>query len=102
MSESCSLKGITEARANTYRIETRLVPAFGHSSDVLLEAEDLSDGQAWLKVQNQIHHLIEANRKIQAIKLFREWMGCGLREAKLAIDLACSTADFFGRGEPDG
>jgi len=102
MSESCSLKGINEARAETYRIETRLVPAFGHSSDILLETEDLSDGQAWIKVQNQIHHLIDSGRKISAIKLLREWTGWGLKDAKLAIDLACSTADFFGRGEPDG
>ena len=40
------------------------------------------EGEMWEKIDE----LLDANKKINAIKVYRKWMNCDLREAKDVID----------------
>ena len=53
--------------------------------DVLLDHFGLGD-QFRIPANDQILQLLQANRKIEAIKVYRETTGVGLREAKQAVE----------------
>lgn len=61
-------------------------PQDGTTSAPELNAPDRQERPASEDVKAQVARLIAANRKIEAIKVFREATGVGLKEAKDAIE----------------
>ncbi len=45
--------------------------------------------------ENELKELLRSGRKLQAVKLYKEWAGCRLKEAKKAVE----SMDVGGSGE---
>lgn len=54
-----------------------------HKLDLILGHLGLTEPEPW---SDEVNALLRAGKKIQAIKVYREATGAGLREAKEAVD----------------
>ncbi|MEV6942465.1 ribosomal protein L7/L12 [Streptomyces sp. NPDC051172] len=64
------------------RLEKR-VARIEHKLDLILAHLGLTEPEPW---SDEVNALVRDGRKIQAIKVYREATGAGLKEAKEAVD----------------
>jgi large subunit ribosomal protein L7/L12 len=79
------LKGmqLSEAEAEIARLKDQLQRAQGGGTLAAPAPTPALDSAAW---QSEVKSLVQQGQKIQAIKLYREKTGIGLKEAKDAVD----------------
>jgi len=58
----------------------------GHLVELLLARESLSSGPSMRVDETAIEHMLRRGNKIEAIKIYREKTGVGLKEAKDAVE----------------
>lgn len=51
-----------------------------------IQPNDMATAHLTVSQKQEIQRLMQQNNKIEAIKQYREIMGCGLREAKEAVE----------------
>lgn len=76
------LAGIGSAGVTTKRTERRIA-RIEHKVDLILDHLGLRED---VPAMGQVAELARGGRKIEAIKVYREMTGAGLREAKEAVD----------------
>lgn len=62
------------------------VEAFERGEPLLLSGEPVAPSPSLQSLNEQVRLLLQQNKKIEAIKVYREATGCGLKEAKDAVE----------------